>query len=365
MSIRVVTFGEIMGRIASPGFLRFSQALPGMAEFTFGGGEANVAVSLAGFGLDAAFVTALPRNAIADACVADLRRLGVDTSAILRTDAGRLGLYYLETGANQRPSNVTYDRAGSAISVTQGEAYDWDRVFTGADWFHVTGITPAISAEAADAALLAVKSAKHAGLTVSCDLNFRKKLWEWRPGTSQRELAEETMRQLLVSADVVIGNEEDAEKVLGIAAEGTDVESGELDIQAYVAVARRIVGEFPNVASVGITLRQSISATHNNWGGMLYDAESDQAHFAPLDDEERYSPYEIRSIVDRVGGGDAFAAGLIFASVTAELAALQTRIRFAVAASCLKHSITGDFNIVTRAEAEKLMSGQASGRVNR
>ncbi len=364
MANRVVTFGEIMGRVAPEGMLRFTQALPGAMQFTFGGGEANVAVSVALLGGDAAFVTALPKNPIADACVMTLRGLGVDTCAIVR-GAGRLGLYYLEGGANQRASNVVYDRDYSSIMLAAPDAYDWAAIFQGATWFHVTGITPALSANTAAATLAATQAAKAAGLTVSCDLNFRKKLWNWQPGTKPRALAEETMRQVLPCVDVVIANEEDAAQVLGIHAAGTDVESGALNVAAYQEVAAQLVAQFPNVSRVAITLRESISASHNNWGGMLYDAASQTASYAPLDAAGRYTPYEIRDIVDRVGGGDSFAAGLIFALTTPGLDDPAVAIRFAVAASCLKHSILGDFNYATRAEVEALLGGAASGRVSR
>jgi 2-dehydro-3-deoxygluconokinase len=365
MTTRVVTFGEVMGRIAPSGFVRFTQALPGSMEFTYGGGEANVAVSLSLLGAPATFVTALPANPIADAGVMTLRGLGVDTERIVRTKGGRLGLYFLEHGANQRASNVVYDRDGSSVMITPPEAYDWPAIFQGAGWFHVTGITPALSENAARATLVAVQAAKEAGVTVSCDLNFRKKLWTWKPGTESRDLAEETMRQVMPFVDVVIANEEDAEQVLGIHAAGTDVEAGALNVEAYQTVAALIVSQFPNVSRVAITLRESISATHNNWGGMLYDATSQAAFFAPMDAAGHYRPFEIRDIVDRVGGGDSFAAGLIFASITPALSAPGDIIRFAVAASCLKHSILGDFNYATRPEVEALMKGQASGRVNR
>ena len=249
----VVTFGEVMGRIAPAGFLRFTQALPGSVEFTFGGGEANVAVSLAQLGATARFVTALPKNAIADACVMTLRGLGVETGNIVRTD-GRLGLYYLEAGANQRASNVIYDREHSSVMLTPAGAYDWASIFAGAGWLHITGITPALSANAADASLAAVRAAKAADAVVSCDLNFRKKLWNWRPGSKPRELAEETMRALLPYVELVIANEEDAEQVLGIHAAGSDVDSGKLAVDAYREVAAQIVAQFPNVRKVGITL---------------------------------------------------------------------------------------------------------------
>jgi len=365
MSLSVVTFGEVMGRLTPKGMLRWPQALPGDVEFTFGGGEANVAVSLAVLGAEASFVTALPRNPIADACVRYLDAMGVDTSRIVRTDEGRLGLYYLEGGANQRASVVTYDRAGSSLMLAPSEAYNWASILQGAKWFHITGITPALSRNAADATLAAVRAANSRGLTVSCDLNFRRKLWSWHAGVAPRDLAERTMRSILPFVNVVVANEEDAEMVLGIAASGTDVGTGVLRANAYPAVAREVVRQFPNVSRVAVTLRESISATHNNWGGMLYDAATDTAEFAPHDGAGRYRPYEIKSIVDRVGAGDAFAAALIYALSTPELSASSAAVAFAAAASCLKHSIPGDANLTTRSEAEALMKGHGSGRVKR
>jgi len=361
---KVVTFGEIMGRLAPPGFLRFAQAMPGSLDITFAGAEANVAASVVMLGGQAAFVTALPKNPIADACVASLRAIGIDTSHIVRTDEGRLGLYFLETGANQRPSQVVYDRAGSAISITPADAYPWEEALAGAEWFHTTGITPAVGRRAAEAVLAAVKEAKAQGLTVSCDLNFRKKLWRWEPGTPPRELAERTMRGVLPFVDLVIANEADAADVLSIKAKDTDVEAGKLAVDRYPEVARAIVEQFPNVTRVGITLRESISASHNNWGAMLYDAASDEAHFAPTV-EGAYQPYHIRNIVDRVGGGDSFAAGLITALTTPELSEPETAVAFAAAASCLAHSILGDFNFSSRTEVEALMKGSGAGRVVR
>ncbi len=354
-----------MGRIAPKGHLRFAQALPGEVDWTFGGGEANVALSLAWLGMEAAFVTALPRNPIADACIRFLRGHSVDVSRIIRTDEGRLGLYFLETGANQQASVVTYDRSSSSVMLAPPEAYNWNAILHGKTWFHVTGITPALSRNAADAVTAAVRAADAAGLTVSCDLNFRKKLWNWHPGVAARDLAERTMRGILPHVDVVVANEEDAEMVLGIKANATDVERGRVCADAYQDVARAIVRQFPNVTTVAITLRESISASHNNWGGMLYIAQHDTARYAPLDADGRYAPYQIRDIVDRVGGGDAFAAGLIYALCHHDLAAPDTAVAFAAAASCLKHSIPGDVNFVTRSEVEALMKGQASGRVVR
>jgi len=360
----IVTFGEVMARLAPEGHLRFRQALPGKLEVTFGGAESNVAASLTQLGGKARFVTALPKHSIADACVGFLNGLGVDTSHILRTSGGRLGMYFLETGANQRPSNVIYDRANSSVSLTPASAYPWEKIFEGAQWLHTTGITPALSQISADAVLHAVQAAKEAGLTVSCDLNFRKKLWNWEPGMDSKALAGRTLRSILPYVDVVIANEEDAADVLGIHAANTDVESGHLDIGAYPDVASQIAAQFPNVQYVAITLRESISASHNNWGAMLYDVKTAKPHFAPLD-QGNYKPYEIRDIVDRVGGGDSFGAGLIFALTTPELSDPSKAISFAVAASCLCHSVAGDVNFISRAEAEALAGGSSSGRVVR
>ena len=361
---KVVAFGEVMGRVAPEGFQRFRQAMPGKLDITFAGAEANVAVSICLLGGEAALVTALPKHPIADACVDSIRARGVDVSGVSRVDEGRLGLYFLETGANQRPSVVVYDRDHSSVSLTPGDKYDWDKAFAGASWFHVSGITPALSALAAEATLLAAKKAKSLGVTVSCDLNFRKKLWRWEPGAKPAQLAEKTMRRLLPFVDVVIANEEDASDVLGIKAGGTDVESGKLDIARYPEVAAKIAGQFPNVSKVAITLRESVSASHNNWGAMLYDAQTKAASFAPTRDGQ-YQPYQIRNIVDRVGGGDSFAAGLIFALNDPALGAPDKAVAFAVAASCLAHSCLGDFNYASRAEVEALMGGSGSGRVSR
>lgn len=353
-----------MARLAPPGFQRFRQALPGALHVTFAGAEANVAASITMLGGTARFVTALPKNAIADACVDRLRGLGIDTRHIVRTKEGRLGLYFLETGANQRASQVIYDRDGASVALTPADRYPWPAIFEGARWFHISGITPAVSRLAAEAALAAVQAAKQAGATVSCDLNFRKKLWNWDAAQKPRALAEATMRGLLQFVDVVIANEEDCSDVLGIRAGASDVHAGKLEIDRYADVARQVVGQFPNVGHVAITLRESFSASHNNWGAMLYVAKDNQAHFAPLTNGQ-YAPYEIRNIVDRVGGGDAFASGLIFALTTPELSEPSTALRFATAASCLAHSIEGDFNYVSRAEVEALMGGAASGRVVR
>jgi 2-dehydro-3-deoxygluconokinase len=360
-----LAFGEIMARIAPPAPLRWRQALPGAVNVTWGGGEANVCASLALLGQKARFLTALPRTPIAEALVATLRGLGVDTSHILWRQAGRLGLYFVESGANQRGSTVIYDRADSAVSLAAADEYDFEHSLEGIKWLHVTGITPAISETACRANLSLVKRAKQAGATVSCDLNFRKKLWNWRRGSSPKNLARECMAEVLPYVDLVIANEEDAADVLDIHAAGTNVAAGQLDPAAYASVADRIIERFPNVSRVAITLRESISADHNNWGGMLYDAASRQSHFAPLSRQGAYEPYEIRDIVDRVGAGDSFAAGLLYALNTAEFTAPEKAIGFAVAASCLKHSVQGDFNYVTREEIAALMAGNATGRVQR
>jgi 2-dehydro-3-deoxygluconokinase len=360
----IVTFGEIMGRLCPPSFQRFRQNMPGVLNITFSGAEANVAASVSMLGGRAKFVTSLPDNDITKACISNLKGLGIDTSGIKICSEGRFGLYFVERGANQRPSKVIYDRSYSAVSLMPGSAYDWDSIFEDAAWLHVTGITPALSENAADAALTAVKEARKRNITTSTDLNFRKNLWTWKTGTPAKVLAQETMRTMLPFMDVVIGNEGDAHDVLGIAAEGADVESGKLDASKYVEVAKEIINQFPNVDKVAITLRESISASYNKWGAMLYDKASGNACFAP-EEEGEYKPYDIRNIVDRVGGGDSFGAALIFALNTPDLSDAESAIRFAVASSCLKHSINGDFNFSTRQEVERLMKGNASGRVIR
>lgn len=363
--MRVVTLGEVMLRLAPPGHLRVKQSIPGNLESTFGGGELNVAVSVALQGGNSAFVTASPDNSITDCLIQEMAKTGVDASLVHRTPQGRFGIYFVETGANQRGGTVTYDREFSSISLASAELFDWDRVFDGATWFHITGITPAISESAAQLSLQALQEAQRRKVTVSCDLNFRKKLWKWNPEKQPVDLARETMQSLVPYIDVVIANEEDADLSLGIKAPETNVEAGELNVEGYRAVARQIIEQYPNVKQVAITLRESISASHNNWGAMLYDQSQQQAVFAPADANGNYSSYEIRNIVDRVGAGDSFAGALIFALNTPELAAPETAIRYAVAASCLKHSIQGDFNFSTRAEIESLMHGGGSGRVQR
>jgi 2-dehydro-3-deoxygluconokinase len=362
--MKIVTFGEIMGRFSPDGFLRLNQAMPGRLNITFAGAEANVAASLSILGLSTIFVTALPTHEIADACIANLKGLGINTDFIVRTEQGRLGIYFVEAGANQRPSKVVYDRSGASVTHIEPTEYDWDNAFIGAGWFHTTGITPSLSKIAADVALYAVKKAKKLGLTVSCDLNFRKKLWCWDDSLKPNQLAQKVMRELLPYVDVVIANEEDVSDVLDIHAGETDVYAGKLDIGKYPVVAKEIIKQFSNISKVAITLRESISATHNNWGATLFDRDSDQAFFAPLENGN-YVPYQIKNIVDRVGGGDSFAAGLIFALSCDEYHSLYEKLLFAVSASCLAHSIVGDFNYSMKSEVEALMHGSTSGRVIR
>ena len=343
--MKVVTFGEIMLRLKSPAYERWFQS-PTL-EATFGGGEANVAVSLANYGMDARFVTVLPDNAVGDACLHELRGFGVDTSAIVR-QPGRMGIYYLETGAVQRPSKVIYDRAYSAIAMANPDDVDWEKALAGAEWFHITGITPAISESAAELSLAAVKAAKKLGLHVSCDLNYRKNLWKYG------KTADQVMTELVKYVDTIIANEEDFQKSLLLKAESqAAVEKGELNVEQYKAIARLAMEKYPNVKRVAITLRESKSANHNDWSACLYNGK----------DFFLSRKYAITDIVDRVGGGDSFGAGLIYG--LNNYADEQSGLEFAVAASCLKHTISGDFNRVSVSEVEGLMKGSGSGRVQR
>ena len=338
---KVVTFGEIMLRLAPEGYYRFLQAQSYGA--TYGGGEANVAVSLANYGIDAAFVTKLPSHEIGQAAVNNLRQFGVDTSKIAR-GGSRVGIYYLEKGASQRPSKVIYDRAGSSIATAVSADFDWNTIFDGVDWFHFTGITPALGDDVAAICLDACKAAKEKGLTVSCDLNYRKNLWS-------REKAGQVMAGLMAYVDVCIANEEDAADVFGIHAENTDVTTGQVSHEGYKQVAQKLADRF-GFQKVAITLRESLSANDNNWAAMLY--EGGEYYFS--------KKYAVR-IVDRVGGGDSFGAGLIYANLNQY--SPQGALEFAVAASCLKHSIEGDFNLVSVDEVSKLAGGDGSGRVQR
>lgn len=338
---KVITFGEIMLRLAPEGYYRFVQAEKYGA--TYGGGEANVSVSLANFGLDTAFVTKLPKHEIGQAGVNSLRRFGVDTSYIVR-GGDRVGIYYLEKGASQRPSKVIYDRAGSSIATAKKEDFDWNKIFEDAEWFHFTGITPALGDEIAEICLEACKAAKAKGITVSCDLNYRNKLWS-------KEKAGKVMAKLCEYVDVCIANEEDANDVFGIKAKDTDVTTGKVNHEGYKDVAKQLADRF-GFKKVAITLRGSISANDNNWAAMLYDGS-----------DYYFSKNYLIHIVDRVGGGDSFGAGLIYSCINNF--APQETIEFAVAASCLKHSIEGDFNMVTVDEVKKLAGGDGSGRVQR
>lgn len=340
---RVVTFGEVMLRLKSPGWERLFQSP--VLEATFGGGECNVAVSLANYGVPSAFVTALPANDVADACLAEIRRFGVDVSAVKR-QGERLGIYFLETGSNQRPSKVTYDRGHSSIATAKPGDFDWDAILEGAEWFHITGITPALSQSAAELALEAVSQARAKGLQVSCDYNYRKNLWKY--GKS----APEVMRELVKHVTVGIANEEDCQKALGLESRVDVHAGGELDREAYSALAEQVLEAFPNLEKQAITLRESRSADNNGWAACLHNGRDFMVS----------RRYEITDIVDRVGGGDSFAGGLIYGLLHHDD---QQALEFATAASALKHTIAGDFNRVSVGEVEALMKGDASGRVQR
>jgi 2-dehydro-3-deoxygluconokinase len=340
---KYITFGEIMLRLKPPHCERFFQSP--LLEATFGGGEANVAVGLAQFGLKVAYVSVIPKNAIGDACLGELRRQGIDTSLIIRK-GNRLGIYFLENGANQRPSLVLYDRSYSAIAEARPGDLDWDKVFNGASWFHITGITPAISLSASELSLEAVKKAREKGITVSCDLNFRKNLWKY--GKS----APEVMGELVKYVDIALGNEEDCQKSLGVKVE-IDVESGKLQVQRYKELTDKVLSLYPHLQKIAITLRESHSADYNGWSAVL----NNRKEFLIS------KKYEIHNIVDRVGAGDTFAAGLIYGITN--LPSDKEALEFAVAASCLKHSIPGDLSLLSIEEVNSLAGGAASGRVQR
>jgi 2-dehydro-3-deoxygluconokinase len=340
---RVVTLGEVMLRLKSPGFERLLQTP--MLEATFGGAEANVAVSLARFGVPVSFASVVPANDIGDACIAELRRHGVDTSGVLR-QGDRLGVYYLETGSNQRASKVTYDRAGSSIATVKPNEFDWPALFDGATWFHISGVTPAITASAADVALAAVQGARSAGATVSCDYNYRKNLWRWG------KKAPEVMRELVSHVQVGIANEEDCQKSLGIDLD-VDIRGGPLQEEQYQRLAKQVLDAFPNLEKQLITMRESHGADRNGWSAVL----------ATRTRSFQSRQYDLTDIVDRVGAGDAFAAGFIYGTLSYRDDARA--LEFATAASCLKHTIPGDFNRVSVSEVEALMQGEASGRVQR
>jgi len=342
---KIIAFGEIMLRLSPPAALRFGQVRS--FEAIYGGGESNVAVSLANFGLDIEYVTRLPAHEIGDACLQFLRQHNVGTHFIIR-GGERLGIYFLENGAVMRASQVIYDRTNSSFATIQPGMLDWKDIFKEGGWFHWTGITPAISESAAAACLEAVQTARAMGLTVSCDMNYRAKLWQW--GKPAREV----MSEIVDMCDVLIGNEEDAEKVFGVKASGADVTTGKVSGEQYFSVCQELQKKFPTLKSIAITLRGSLSANHNTWGGLMWQA--DRIFQAPV--------YDISDIVDRVGSGDSFAGGLIYGLLTFP-GDPQKAVNFAVAASALKHTIFGDFNLVSVSEVEKLMKGDASGRVNR
>lgn len=341
--MKVLTFGEIMLRLKAPGVERFFQSP--LLEATFGGGEANVAVSLANYGVDAAFLTVLPNNVLGDEVVKELRKFGVDTSRIIR-GKGRLGIYFLEGGANQLPSKVVYDRDYSAIALAKPGDIDWDKAFEGIDWFHITGITPAISESAMELSLESVKAAKAKNITVSCDLNYRKNLWKYG------KKAPEVMTEIAKYVDIAVANEEDCQKSLGVSVD-IHVEGGNLDRNKYKELSEAVLAAYPNMKMLAITLRESQSADINGWAACLNDREKFYVS----------RRYEIRDIVDRVGGGDSFAGGLIYGLNTYK--DKQEALEFAVAASCLKHSIPGDFNRVNISDVEKLLEGDGTGRVQR
>ena len=340
---KVITFGEIMLRLAPNGYYRFFQN--DQMQATFGGGEANVAVSLANFGIESAYVTKLPKHAIGQAAIDSLRYFGVDTSKVVR-GGDRVGIYYLEKGASQRGSVCIYDRAHSAIAEAQPSDFDWDRIFDGADWFHFTGITPALGGKLVDICLEACKAAKAKGVKISCDLNYRGKLWT-------RDEARAAMTDLCQYVDVCISNEEDAKDVFGIEAEATDIYGGKLNHEGYKSVAKQLADKF-GFEYVAITLRESRSAFDNGWSAMLYNVANDEYCFS--------KKYDLH-IIDRVGGGDSFGGGLIYSLLNGK--STQAAVEFAVAASALKHSITGDYNMVTVSEVEKLAGGDGSGRIQR
>lgn len=343
MNQKIISFGEIMLRLKPRNFERFFQS-PSL-EATFGGGEANVAVSLANYNQDIAYVTVLPSNDIGNACKAELKKFGVDTSHIVE-GPGRMGVYFLENGANQRPSKVVYDRSYSAIALAKPGDINWKKTFSGYNWFHITGITPAISASAAELSIESVKTAKELGLTVSCDFNYRKNLWKYgKP-------AVEVMNELVKYVDIGIANEEDCQKSLGISVD-VEVEKGELNVELYEKLTQKVLEQFPDMKMIAITLRESKSADRNGWAACLNDRDKFLLS----------KKYDITDIVDRVGSGDSFCGGLIYGLLN--YTKKEDALNFAVAASCLKHSISGDFNRVSVSEVEKLMGGDASGRVQR
>ena len=363
--VLIAGFGEVMLRLCPEGKKRFAQVLPGELQASYGGGEANVCASFAMLGGKSRYLTGLPDNPVSRGFAARLAGMGCDVSRILYSKKGRMGIYFAEHGSNMRGSNVVYDREGSTISMLAPEEYDFDAMLDGVTHLHLSGITPSLTKNAFLSTLAIAEKAAEKNITISIDLNYRKKLWNWEEGTAKNVLANRCMSQIVPLADIIIGNEEDASDVFGINASNTSIEKGELNIEGYKEVAALLSAKFPKANYIAITLRESISADHNNWGGMLYDCSAKEAFFAPLAADNTYAPYEIRDIEDRFGGGDSFCAGLLFALNTEELSTPANAIRFAVAASALKHTISGDYNFSSRKEVESLMKGSASGRVQR
>jgi 2-dehydro-3-deoxygluconokinase len=354
----VFCFGEIMARLAPSGHLRFRQAMPGTLEITFAGAEVNTAAAIAALGGEAEVITAFPENEITEAALAAIRAAGVGVKQVIQRPVGRFGLFFMETGANQRAGMVLYDRENSTFSQTPASAYPWAEIMTEAGWFHTSGIAAGVTREAAEATLAGLRAAEAAGVAVSCDLNFRRKLWRWDEAFAPEELARRTLRTMLPLVDVVIGNPADLSATVGLPVEKKPTPRG------LARLARALATEYPRVRWVAITLREGVSATHNRWGAMLYDVRQKKSFFSPLKNG-RYQPHEIVSIVDRVGTGDVFAGALIHALRTPELAHPATALAFAVAASCLAHSTKGDFCVCRRSEVEALVAGGNGGMVAR
>ena len=361
---RIVTFGEIMARMAPSGVLRLGQVLPGSLDVTFAGAEANVAASLAMLGDDVEFVTALPESPLTSACLANLRSVGIGTQNLQISKQGRFGIYFVEMGANQRPSRVYYDREHSSISLAKPGDFDWQTILAGAEWLHLTGITPAISKSAAETTLEAARIARKMQVRVSCDVNFRSKLWRWDPTRTPQALAGAVLRELMPLVNLLMANEEDG-RLLGVTLSDPvpDGNDSQKHIERATAFARELYRHYPNLEFVSTTFREQLSASHNNWGAMLLETRTTEAMLSPVRDG-KYQPYEIRNIVDRVGSGDAYDAGLLY-GLSHSGFDLQKTLDFATAAACLAHSVVGDWNYATQVEIEELMGGAGSGRVVR